>query len=61
MNLAKGNDQSSPKKALVDHCLKEGLQSDFDAAEILAMANYFTRRLTIEALHIISNDSMNLK
>lgn len=60
-DLQNAGGQSIAKTALVDHCIKEGHQPNFGAAEVLARAEHYSRRLTMEALHIINENSINFK
>lgn len=60
-DILKSGDQSLPKTALVDHYLAENHYPDFGAATVLTQADHYGRRLTMETLHILNENTMNFK
>lgn len=52
---------SLPKTALVDHCLSQGHYPDFRNTKIIDSEQRYSKRLTLEALHIYTEHTMNIK
>lgn len=60
-DLLRVNDPSAHKTALMDHYHLLGHKPDFESASILASQSHYSKRLTIEALHIYTQNTYNIK
>jgi hypothetical protein len=60
-DLTRSINPAVPRTALADHCLTVGHVPAFDRTVVLDRASHYGRRLTIEALHIYANNTMNVK
>lgn len=60
-DLIKSIDPSVPKTALMDHYQQLNHSPDFNSVSILATEQNYAKRLTIEALHIYTQRTYNIK
>lgn len=60
-DLKKSHDPSVPKTALMDHFQNDGHYPNFSKVTILDTQHKYNKRLTLEALHIYTNHTINKK
>lgn len=60
-DLKKDPNSRLPKTALMEHFYKDNHYPDFDATKIIGTQQNFNKRLTLESLHIYTNNTINIK
>ena len=60
-DLRRVNDSSVPRTALMDHFQQHNHYPDFSSVSILNTQRNYSKRLTIEALHIYTQNTYNIK
>lgn len=60
-DLRKVNDNALHKTALMDHFLTLNHYPDFAATSVLGTQQHYSRRLTLESLHIYTEDTINIR